>query len=164
MYLHSLCLCTTLSKKIKTPPKPRNALRITGPCRGKLPAHAICGNLAVQSNKQTRIQTSTLNEFSVDRNCLIGPRNWIRVGLRAAHGRAPDDAVFGDLEVDVLHADCVVAVRSLGGVGDVGSAAVGVARAAQVAVDLDVPLRTPDGVAEFVGVRASTGGNESAVL
>ena len=48
-------------------------------------------------------------------------RGWVWVREVAALGLAADDAVIWYLEVDVLHTDGVVAVRSLGRVGDVGT-------------------------------------------
>ncbi len=51
----------------------------------------------------------------------VRTRGWVRVGEVAAPGVATDDAVIGDWVAKVLHADGVIAVVALGGVGDVGS-------------------------------------------
>ena len=99
---------------------------------------------------------------SLDRDRRLRTRGWVRVAQVAALGRAADDAVVGHQEVNVLHADGVVAVGPLVRVGDVGSGAVGVAGASQVAVDLDVALGNPNRVALLIvpcaGSRVARGG------
>ena len=61
------------------------------------------------------------NSRSRNRRDGIAPRRRIRIGQVAAVGRAAHDAVVRHLEADVLHADGVVAVGALRGVGYVGA-------------------------------------------
>lgn len=51
----------------------------------------------------------------------IAPRRWIRVGQIATVGPTTDDAIIRDLEIIILHADGIIAVGALRGVGHVGS-------------------------------------------
>ena len=60
------------------------------------------------------------NSRSRNRRDRIAPRRRIRIGQVATVGRAAHDEVVRHLEADVLHADGVVAVGALRGVGHVG--------------------------------------------
>ena len=101
-------------------------------------------------------KTSTDN-VHLNRNDWVGTRGWVRVAQVPTLSCASDDTVVRHLKVDILHANGIVTIRTLGGARHIGTVAVRIARAAQVAIDLDVALSDPDGVAGLVVPGAGAG-------